>query len=152
MPKDVILIAAVTVDGYIARHNLEVTSWSQDLSLFKKQTMGYPVVMGSNTLKTLTGHLDGRDTIVVHKADKPQDVLRTIKNKQCFIIGGGKTYYKFASFLTHLYITPHPYVFGKGVRLFDVSSMGELRLKFIRLVEVDDKNGIFQYQYQVANN
>ena len=55
MPIEVILIAAVTVDGFIARHNLEVTSWSKDLHLFKKQTMGHPVVMGSNTFKTLSG-------------------------------------------------------------------------------------------------
>ena len=38
MPDRVILIAAVTVDGYIARHNLEITNWSQDLKLFKDQT------------------------------------------------------------------------------------------------------------------
>ena len=42
MPDEVILIAAVTVDGYIARHELEVTTWSKDLPLFKKQTMGFP--------------------------------------------------------------------------------------------------------------
>ena len=152
MPKDVILIAAVTVDGFIARHNLEVTNWSKDLPLFKKQTMGFPIIMGSNTFKTLTGHLDGRDTIVVHRRDNPQDILSTIKTKQCFVIGGGKTYYKFASFLTHLYITPHPYIFGEGIRLFDVSGMCELKLKFLQLIEVDNKNGIFQYQYQVLNN
>ena len=39
MPREVILIAAVTIDGYIERHSLEVTSWSKDLSLFKKQTI-----------------------------------------------------------------------------------------------------------------
>tara|TARA_B100001996_G_scaffold380257_1_gene367404 strand:+ start:227 stop:685 length:459 start_codon:yes stop_codon:yes gene_type:complete len=152
MPKDVILIAAVTVDGFIARHNLEITSWSKDLPLFKKQTMNHPMIMGSNTFKTLTSLLGGRDIVVVHKDDKPQEILNNIKNKQCFIIGGGKTYYKFASFLTHLYITPHPYVFGEGVRLFDVSGMCELKLKFLQLIEVDNKNGIFQYQYQVLNN
>ena len=43
MPKEVVLIAAVTVDGFIARHSLEVTSWSKDLQFFKKQTMGFPV-------------------------------------------------------------------------------------------------------------
>ena len=48
----VILIAAITMDGYIAHENDEVISWSKDLKLFKKQTMGYPVIMGSNTEKT----------------------------------------------------------------------------------------------------
>ena len=49
----VILIAAITADGYIARHSNEIVSWSLDLHLFKKQTMGFPVIMGSNTKKTL---------------------------------------------------------------------------------------------------
>ena len=65
MPKEVILIAAVTVDGFVARHSLEVTSWSKDLQVFKKQTMGFPVVMGSNTDKTLFSSLKGRKKIVV---------------------------------------------------------------------------------------
>ena len=39
MPKEVILIAAVTIDGYIARHSFEVTSWSKDLKLFKKMRL-----------------------------------------------------------------------------------------------------------------
>jgi dihydrofolate reductase len=50
---DVILIAAVTADGFIARHSHEVVEWSQDISLFKEQTMGYPVIMGSNTFANL---------------------------------------------------------------------------------------------------
>ena len=73
MPAEVILIAAVTVDGFIARHNLEVTSWSKDLHLFKKQTMGHPVVMGSNTFKTLSGELGGREVLVVSRDQKPKD-------------------------------------------------------------------------------
>ena len=72
MPDRVILIAAVTVDGYIARHNLETTNWSQDLKLFKNQTMGCPVIMGSNTFKTLANELGGRENIVVSRKDNPR--------------------------------------------------------------------------------
>ena len=71
MPKEVILIAAVTVDGFIARHSLEITSWSKDLQVFKKQTMGFPVIMGSNTNKTLFSSLKGRKKIVVGRQDDP---------------------------------------------------------------------------------
>ena len=28
------------------------------------------------------------------------------------------TYTKFAPYLTHMYITPHPIIFGKGIKLF----------------------------------
>jgi len=148
MPNEVILIAAVTVDGFIARHSREVTTWSKDLHLFKEQTLGYPVVMGSNTYDTLAAELEGRKMIVVHRNDNPISILESIKEDKCFIIGGGKTYARFAPYLTHLYITPHPLVFGKGIPLFD-GEVPELNLKFQKMIPVDEKNGIFQYQYKV---
>ena len=148
MPTDVILIAAVTVDGFIARHSREVTAWSKDLHLFKKQTMGFPVIMGSNTYETLHHQLDGRDMIVVHRDDAPESVLSKLSAERCFIIGGGKTYSRFAPFLTHLYITPHPFVFGVGVRLF-TDPITELPLRFETMIAVDEIAGIYQYQYKV---
>ena len=148
MPKEVILIAAVTIDGYIARHSFEVTNWSKDLNLFKKQTMGHPVVVGSNTYKTLEKELDGREVICVNRNSIPQEVVRSINKERCFIIGGGKTYSRFSSLLTHLYITPHPYVFNKGVQLFE-GKIKELKLKFKNLIVVKKEQGVFQYQYEV---
>jgi dihydrofolate reductase len=148
MPNEVILIAAVTVDGFIARHNREVTTWSKDLHLFKEQTLGHPVVMGSNTYDTLAAELEGREMIVVHRTDDPESILADIESDRCFIIGGGKTYARFAPYLTHLYITPHSIVFGNGVPLFD-GDIPELNLSFQNMITIDKKDGIFQYQYKV---
>ena len=148
MPSEVILIAAVTIDGFIARHSNEITSWTKDLSLFKKQTMGHPVIMGSNTYKTLSNELSGRDVIVINRNHSPKNIIRNIKQERCFIAGGGKTYSKFYSFLTHLYITPHPYIFGKGVSLFS-DTIEESNLIFEKIITVSEKNGIFQYQYKI---
>ena len=148
MPKEVILIAAVTVDGFIARHNREVTTWSKDLRLFKEQTLGHPVVMGSNTYDTLAAELEERRMIVFHRDDKPQMILNNIDEDRCFIIGGGKTYARFSSYITHLYITPHPFVFGKGIPLFD-GEIPALNLVFQKMVTVDEMDGIIQYQYKV---
>ena len=148
MPNEGILIAAVTVDGFIARHNHEVTTWSKDLHLFKEQTLGHPVVMGSNTYDTLAAELEGREMIVVHRTDEPESILADIDSDRCFIIGGGKTYARFAPYLTHLYITPHPIVFGNGVPLFD-GDIPELNLSFQNMITIDKKDGIFQYQYKV---
>ena len=148
MPNEVILIAAVTVDGFIARHNREVTTWSKDLHLFKEQTLGHPVVMGSNTYGTLAAELEGREMIVVHRTDDPESILADIDSDRCFIIGGGKTYARFTPYLTHLYITPHPIVFGNGVPLFD-GGIPELNLSFQNMITIDKKDGIFQYQYKV---
>ena len=149
MPDRVILIAAVTIDGYVARHNLEKIDWSRDLGLFKEQTMGWPIIMGSNTLKTLPGELGCREVLVVGRKDDPEEILREVRPKQCFIIGGGKTYHRFIDYITHIYITPHPHVFGSGIPLFDGKVTSELSLKFQKLIEVDGNNGIFQYQYRV---
>ncbi|NHZ85648.1 MAG: hypothetical protein GWP19_07190 [Planctomycetia bacterium] len=145
---DIILIAAITLDGYIARNSNEVISWSKDLSLFKKQTMGYPVIMGSNTEKTLAVELKGREQIVVHINDNPKKILDELNTEKCFIIGGGRTYTKFAPFLTHLYITPHPIIFRKGIPLFPKLDR-ELSLQFVRMVLVNKTEGIYQFQYRV---
>tara|TARA_B100001287_G_C22484001_1_gene435740 strand:- start:292 stop:744 length:453 start_codon:yes stop_codon:yes gene_type:complete len=148
VPSEVVLIAAVTVDGFIARHSNEITSWTKDLSLFKKQTMGHPVIMGSNTYKSLSNELSGRDVIVINRSHNPKNIISNIKDDRCFIAGGGKTYSKFYSFLTHLYITPHPYIFGKGVSLFS-DTIEESNLIFEKIITVSEKNGIFQYQYKI---
>ena len=148
MPNEIILIAAVTVDGYIARHSNEITKWTKDLHLFKKQTMGYSIIMGSNTFNTLSKELVGREVFVVSRNDNPQKIIRGISSKKCFIAGGGKTNSRFYPFLTHIYITPHPYIFGDGVRLFS-SQTDELGLIFEKSIEVSKKDGIFQYQYKI---
>ena len=148
MVKDVILIAAVTIDGFIARHSHEKTRWSKDLKLFKEQTMGFPVIMGFNTYNTLAKELDGRKTIKIHRQDDPGATLEQISAERCFIIGGGKTFASFSTYLTHLYITPHPLVFGSGVPLFD-GKIKELNLSLDRYIIVNHKEGIIQYQYKV---
>tara|TARA_B100000767_G_C19442424_1_gene400562 strand:- start:80 stop:535 length:456 start_codon:yes stop_codon:yes gene_type:complete len=148
MPKEVILIAAVTIDGFIARHNKEVISWSLDLPLFKKQTLGHSIIMGSNTRKIISKELSGRKNIVVTRTDDPQLVLNNINTPRCFIIGGGITYSRFSPFLTHMYITPHPFIFGKGVRLFEKFT-SEINLQFKKIITVDESKGVHQYQYKV---
>ena len=145
---EVIGIAAVTVNGYIARHSREKILWSKDRPLFKKQTENFPVIMGSNTHKTLSDGLSGREMIVVSRTDDPGDILRRIDRKRCFVIGGGKTYSKFSSYLTHLYLTIHPQVFKRGIRLFTKLEK-EVSISFIRLVPVVAEEGIFQFQFKV---
>ena len=54
----------------------------------------------------------------------------------------------FYPFLTHLYISPHPYVFGNGVKLFSVI-VNEAEVVFENLIQVNENKGIFQYQYKV---
>ena len=147
---DIIGIAAVSLDGFIARHSLERVSWTKDLSLFKDQTWGHTVVMGFNTQKTLKKHLKGRHTITVKRKDSPGEILKKINKKKCFIIGGGNTFSMFADHLTHLYITPHPLIFGKGIKLFETYEK-EIKLKYEKNIPVFPEKGIFQYQFKISH-
>ena len=145
---NVILIAAITADGYIARHSNDTMDWSLDLHLFKEQTMGYPVIMGSKTKKTLTLDLKGRNEIVVNRNDKPKTILNEIKADKCFIIGGGKTFTRFSTYLTHLYITIHQLIFGKGVALFP-NLKREMDLTLIKMLPVQERENLYQFQYKI---
>ena len=144
----VILIAAITLDGYIAHTSDEVITWSRDLKLFKEQTMGYPVIMGSNTERTLAVELKGRKKIVVHRHSDPKKTLSEIETDKCFVIGGGRTNTKFAPYLTHLYLTLHALIFGEGIKLFTDLEQ-ELQLKLINTITANREEEIFQYQYKV---
>ena len=145
---DVILIAAITMDGFIAKKSDEVITWSKDLKLFKKQTMGHPVIMGSNTFKTLAVDLEGREKIVVHREDNPEEILSKLNTDKCFIIGGGMTNAKFAQFLTHLYLTPHPILFGDGIKLF-ANLKNDIKLELQKAVVANESEKIIQYQYKI---
>ncbi len=146
----VIGIAAITIDGFIARHSLEKMTWSKDLSLFKNQTLNHTVIMGSNTKKTLPVELEKRQSIVVHREDDPKAILDKIKGEKCFIIGGGRTFSKFSKYLTHLYLTPHPLIFGEGIKLFE-SLDKKIKLKFKKQVPVLPNEGIFQLQFGIKH-
>ena len=136
------------MDGFIASHSLEKVTWSKDLSLFKEQTLNHTVIMGSNTNKTLEIKLEKRHSIVVHREDDPKEILDKIKGEKCFVIGGGKTFSKFSGYLTHLYLTPHPLIFGSGTKLFE-SFNKEIKLKFVKQVPVLPDKGIFQLQFSI---
>ena len=86
---------------------------------------------------------------MVGRNDEPEATLKKISSDKCFIIGGGKTYHRYIDHLTHIYVTPHPYVFGKGVPLFDGEINTEISLDYQNLIEVDRSQGIFQYQYKI---
>ena len=146
----IIGIAATTMDGFIARHSHEKTTWTKDLSVFKEQTLKHTVIMGSNTKKLLTSKLVERDIIVVHRRDKPEKILKKVKGEKCFIIGGGRTFSKFAIHLTHLYITPHPIIFGNGVKLFE-SFDKEIILNLEKQIPIIPEKGIFQYQFKIKH-
>ena len=147
----IILICATTLDGYIARHSNEITNWTKDLKLFKKQTMGYPVIMGSNTFKTLQNELTGRNVIVFHRYDNPNTIIKELKTtyKRIFIAGGGKTNERFMEYITDMYITPHPVMFGTGIKLFGNNKL-KIKTRLTKSIEIHESEGLLQYQFKIV--
>ena len=146
----IILICATTLDGYIARHSNEITNWTKDLKLFKKQTTGYPVIMGSNTFKTLQNELTGRNVIVFHRNDNPYTIIKELKTtyKRIFIAGGGKTNERFMEYITDMYITPHPVMFGTGIKLFGNNKL-KIKTRLTKSIEIHESEGLLQYQFKI---
>ena len=148
----VILICATTIDGFIAKDSNEITRWTKDLALFKKQTRGYTVIVGSKTYKTIQNELKDRNIIVINRNSDPKTILNKLKEteEKCFIAGGGKTNSKFYKYITDLYLTPHPLIFGDGVGLFDKTKI-ELNIKLKKAIKVKGIDNLYQYQYIVTN-
>lgn len=47
----IILIAAISLDGFIAANKNDTLSWTKDKGVFKKQTLGHYVAMGKKNIK-----------------------------------------------------------------------------------------------------
>jgi len=144
------LICATTTDGFIARHSTEITTWTKDLLLFKQQTMNKTVIMGSNTFNTLEGELNGRNVVVVTRKDSPEKIIQDIAKKEteCFVAGGGRTNSRFADYITDLYLTPHPLLFGKGVPLFYNETINA-KTRLVKASPVPDTSELYQYHFSV---
>jgi dihydrofolate reductase len=59
------LMAAVADNGVIGRGGTLPWHLSTDFKIFRKVTMGKPIIMGRRTFESLTRPLDGRDNIVL---------------------------------------------------------------------------------------
>jgi len=149
MPSEIILIAAISADGYIARNSKDDISWSRDKALFKEQTFGFPIIMGPKTHNIIGKNLPGRENIIVFRHDSIKSVLDKIHNEKCFIIGGEKTFTRFSDYLTHLYLTVHPLIFGDGIPLFH-NLDSEIILEKIDSIPIPNTNRIFQDQYKIC--
>jgi dihydrofolate reductase len=150
----VIVIAALTADGFIGRTANHQADWtgSADKKLFVKLTKQAGVmVMGRSTFETIGRALPGRRTIVyTHHPETitvpgidttsrpPAELLRQLEHdgySAVAICGGAQIYTMFmaAGLVTDLYLTYAPLAFGTGVPLFTNSLSAKLKL-----VETED--------------
>ena len=145
----VFIVAAITVDGFIARHVDELADWTsgEDKRQFVRLTKGAgTMVMGATTFKTIGRALPDRETVVY--TSKPDEFrmehveptsetperlvgrLRQEGRQALAVCGGASIYTQFlqAGVVDELYLTVEPHLFGSGVALFNSSLDAELEL------------------------
>lgn len=116
--KNVTLIAAIGKNNELGKNNNLIWRIKEDLNFFRENTIGKPVVMGFNTLKSLPKRLKGRDyiiltskniecennDIVVHSLDELLEVISKI-DKEVMVIGGASLYSQMIDYADKMLLT-----------------------------------------------
>lgn len=153
-------IAAVTLDGKIAKNSRHPSTWTsaEDKKFFTAELKKYDLlILGNNTFKAIENKGSGsQDYLIFSRTPLPQPSSNvryfnpevenflnyiTSKNYQNVAILGGTQIYNW--FLAHdlineIYITIEPLIFGAGLPLF---SKGTIDQKF-QLVSCDRLNAV----------
>lgn len=117
-PK-VSIIAAISENRGIGKNNKLLWHIPQDLSRFKKITLGHPVIMGRTTFESLGKPLPERDNIIVtrdlnyqaqgciicHSIEEALKVAEKKDREEIFVIGGGQIYQQAIKYADKLYLT-----------------------------------------------
>ncbi len=158
------IIAAQTLDGFIARHPDEPATWTSgaDKKFFVARTKkAGVVVMGARTFATIGRALPGRLTIVyshsnnhhypdVEKTTKPPTELLADLEARGFtevaICGGASIYTLFmkSGLVDTIYLTIEPRFFGQGLHLFNEPL--DCQLKLINSQALDASVLLLEYQ------
>lgn len=166
----VILLAAITADGFIARDINHRADWTspEDKRFFVDTTKDAGImIMGSTTFNTIGKALPGRKTIVYTRnpgpysdianvettSETPADLIQRLDaagNTAVCICGGSSIYTLFikSGLVTDIYLTVEPVLFGSGIKLFSE----ELSIK----LSLEDKrnlnNNTLLVHYAVGSN
>ena len=152
---EVILIAAVSIDGFIApldKASLSSTVWTskEDKDFFsqKSKEIGL-IIMGSKTFETIAKALPDRISIVMTSQperyannndpdllftnETPEEILENLsqqKVEQVALCGGASIYSLFLEkgLVDKMFLTVEPYVFGEGIKLFEGRTKQQFKL------------------------
>ena len=159
----IVAIAAMTIDGKIARHSSELTDWTspEDKALLTGlMDKSDVIVIGNSTYKTAEEPLSKRNCIVLTRSvatterrsekllfcnpDRASlaDLLRPFATVA--LLGGTQTYTYFLQhdLLDELYLTIEPVIFGSGLSLFEGAFGGNVRLNLRSLKQLNDQGTI----------
>lgn len=150
----IVLIAAVSADGKIARSTDDVsTDWTSraDTEFFVDKTKEIgTVVFGRKTFDTFKTALPGRRTMVMTRSPQAYDVddVEFVKSSPKALIkaleeegvdalavaGGSGVYSQFleAGLVDEVFLTIEPVVFGRGVDICNLDRTLDMRLENVR--------------------
>lgn len=140
------IIAAVTLDGFIARSSQEFPDWTskEDKQSFMRLTKNAALVFGGNTFRAIGRPLPRRKNIVYTKSnlaidgvettqESPQALLARLEgegHQEVAICGGSSIYTLFleSGAVNEIYLTIAPLLFGSGISLLAEPSDTHLEL------------------------
>jgi dihydrofolate reductase len=167
---EVILVAATTIDGYIARSQFERSfDWtSPEDKRFYIDTIksSDAIIMGKTSFQTFTKHPKNTDWYIYTKNPEaftnpnpsvitaqgtslpPQELIQNLKTagkKRVVVCGGSSIYTQCmqAQVITKLYLTIEPVIFGGGIKLFDKPFSKQLQLD--SSIRLSEKTVVLEY-------
>jgi dihydrofolate reductase len=164
MKPNISAIAAITIDGKIARHAGHFTDWTSPedktflRSLLDKSDV---VVIGNNTYKTAEGPLSKRNCIVFsravfdmerrrdnlayYNADGPSPIETILEPYRTVALLGGTQVYSYfleRNLVDDLYLTIEPVVFGNGLAIFECKNEAMASFRLASVKELNQKGTV----------
>jgi dihydrofolate reductase len=98
-----IAIFAMDLDNAIGKDNKLLCHLPDDLKFFKKNTLGFPMIMGRKTFDSIGRPLPGRENIVITRNQdfkvegvtvyhSLEECLANLKGEKAYIVGGAEIY------------------------------------------------------------
>jgi dihydrofolate reductase len=154
------MIVAVAKNAAIGKDNQLLWRLSEDLKLFKKRTMGHPIIMGRKTFDSIGKALPGRLNIVISRNKSLEILGCTVVSsveeaidfaskepnvEEVFVIGGEKIYDLSRSLATNLYLTVVD-VELEGDAFFEYQEFLDWKVLSKTVYKKDEKN---EYDFEV---
>ena len=99
------IIVAISDNNAIGRNNELLWHISADLKFFRRQTLGWPVIMGRKTFESIGRALPGRVNVVISRGfstgeevevagslEEAFAIAESTNLEKCFVMGGGQIY------------------------------------------------------------
>ena len=112
------IIVAIADNNAIGKDNELLWHISEDLKFFKRQTLGWPVIMGRKTFESIGRALPGRVNIVISRGfstgeevavagslEEAFKIAESTNLEKCFVMGGGQIYSQALQMVDRLVVT-----------------------------------------------